>query len=179
MNLISKFLSLFDGEFRGLLLGFITIMVISVGLQSLLLWLGDMCLDAILFALVLISIGQIVALKLSDLFPYKGTAGGGILAMFYICLGIIGVYVCIVHPALLGWNLLVGALLLIFLDWIFLEKIGADMVIVGIAVGIGLCYCLGTYFAMLLNCLEPVAEIPEVVIISLATLFAWFRTAFD
>ena len=179
MELINKVQNFFDDEFWSALFGLIVTMVISVGLQSLVIWLGGMFLDVILFALFIIAIGQAIAFNFSDFFPYKRTSGGGTVSMIYVGLGIVGTYAYIVHQTPLGWTLLAGSLILMLLNWIFLEKIDADITYVGISVGVGLCYCLGTYFAMLLNGLEPVAEIPEIAIISLATLFAWFRPAFD
>lgn len=160
----------------GILVIFVLSAALSIGLQGLLIWIGGlfpsveglgMTIDA-LFGFILI-------------FPLLAGAGftdhtgnGSILLSL---LAIIGIYVCVV--LYFNWFVFIGCLVLLGLNLRRLVNIGGDSLwIYGIA-GAYLLYCIGAFFAMLLNNIVPVVDSYALIVLVLVTLGMWSIPAFD
>jgi hypothetical protein len=175
-------LKYFDERFWSELLALVIVVAVSIGLQCLLFSLGSvlngaklgMILDIVLFTLLMMAV--VPMLNGSDLLLPLSARKSGMIFVACIWLAIAGIYVCVIYPLSVWW--LIMCLLLLLLNWISLEKAGADTSLLSITVGMGLFYILGTYFAMLLNNIEPAIGGIGILAVAVATLVLWFKPCF-
>ena len=170
------FSSWFKEEFWGLVVLFLIVAAFSIGVQSLLFWIGGLFLsvenlgltiDAVLFMLLVLP-----AFIGAGLTNHRGN--GNILVGLT---AIMGIYISVVWYFHAG--ILVGCIVLLCSALWRLYKIGADHFW-----GLGgacayLFYCIGAYFAMLFNGLEPAINIYGIVTLIITTICIWLMLVFD
>lgn len=145
--------------------------LLSIGIQSLLMWIGglfpsvddlsramDVLLGAMLVAPIFVGAG---------LTENKGN-GNIILAM----LAIIGIYICVVYC--FSWLLLIFCILLLWLNLKRLDNLDGDTLWIYGGGCAYLLYCIGAYFALIFNDLEPDINTYGITVLSVATLCMWF-----
>lgn len=176
---LSKFASLFNEGIWSVFFYLIVVMALSIGIQSLVFWLGNLGFVAGLYAVLIITLLEVQAYSDSKLFPFKGTS---VMGAFYYCLiwlAVIGVYVCIIFPTPISWIISACFFGLLVVNWIGLECVNTDMTSLSLAIGVALCYCLGTYFTMLIFGHKPAVGIIEIIVLAVTALVIWFRPWFD
>ena len=178
----------FRDNFVSLCCVFAIILMFAVGLQSLLFWVGGLlpawrigCLSmgVILNLLVFASIIWLFSEIGSNqyFFPYKGTAEKGAFSGFTVMLLPLCVYICV--TSLYSWLALMLMVLLLVLCIRRLTKIEADVSRLGTLAGGLFVYCLGGYFAMLINGLEPAIDVYGLTLLAFVTIVLWFNPIFD
>lgn len=133
-------------------LAIVVALVISIGFQSLLIWVGDLLfagfgivLDTA-FALLVIS-PLLIGVCISDKFPplLKGMA--------LILFAIMGIYTSIVW--FFNWYSFIGCLAILLYGLYKMGRAGAKRVILHGFCGMILVYCISVYYAMLINGVSP------------------------
>ena len=166
----------FDDEFWELGLLFLVVAAVSIGVQSLIFWIGGlfpsvedcgMLIDSILCALLVLPL--LIGAGLTE-----GEGNGNIIVGL---LAIMGIYISVVWYFHAG--ILAGCLVLLFSALWRLHKLGADPLWTCGGACAYLLYCIGAYYAMIFNGLEPVISVYGIVILSIATLCVWFIPATD
>lgn len=165
-----------DEEFWNLVVLFLITAAFSIGVQSLLFWIGGLypsvenlglMIDAILgFALVFpIFFGSAMS-------NFEGDGN-----IFVGSLAIIGIYISVVWYFHAG--VLIGCIVLLYLALWRLQKIGADQFWTCGSACAYLLYCVGAYFAMIFNGLEPAINLYGIIALAVATLCLWLIPVFD
>lgn len=184
---IENFRKRIDAEFLGTVFGLLTIMVFETGIQTLCFLFGGTPtlmeglgyhFDVFFFA-VLILVIMYELNKSPKLFSKNERKKKGIFCVNFALLAIIGIFVYVINPTNLSWIWLAVCFLMMFQSWVLLERMKADTSILSLTFGAGLCYCLGAYFAMLINDIEPAIELKDIIVILIATVCVWFRPCFD
>ena len=187
MGDIQDLLKRLDAEFFGTVFGLITIMVFLAGIQSLCFLFGaaptlmeglGYHFDVFFFSVTLLVILYELR-KSPKLFPKNSGRKKGITCVTVALLAIVGIYVYVINPTDLSWIWLAVCFLMLLQSWILLERMKADTSILSLSLGAGLCYCIGAYFAMIFNDIEPAVELKDIIVISIATVCLWFRPCFD
>lgn len=172
MGKIKFFLSKWFGtDFRDFLLLLLAATVFSILLQGLFFVIGGlfpsienfgMMIDAIIFMLLVLF--QFVGGGLDN----RKRNGNIIIGL----LAIMGIYISVVWYFHAG--ILVGCLVLIYIDLWRLYKQGAEPVRLFFGACFCLPYCIGAYFAMIFNGLEPAINLSGIVTVAIATICVWF-----
>ena len=168
MKKIKNFCSSWFGEeFWELFIVVLVASAVSVGVQSLLMWIGGLCpsvqnlgltIDAILFMLLVLP-----AFIGAGLTNHRGN--GNILVGLT---AIMGIYISVVWYFHAG--ILVGCLVLLFSAMWRLHKLGVDTFWLAIGVYSYVCYGIGAYFAMIFNGFEPAINLYGIVILIIAAI---------
>lgn len=176
MGKIKNFLSLwFSSEILVIFIALIVLTAILIGLQSLLIWIGGLftsienlgiTIDAILGFVLLFP------LFLGAVFTNHEGNGNILVGL----LAIMGIYISVVWYFHAG--ILVGCIVLLCQSLRRLDKIGADPIWIHCGMSAHLLYCIGAYFAMIFNGLEPASSVYGIVILSIVTLCIWFVPMF-
>jgi len=184
---IENFKKRLDAEFLGTVFGFITIMAFLTGIQCLCFLFGGTPtlmeglgyhFDVFFFSLVLL-ITLYELRKSPKLFSEKDSKKKGVICVTFTLLAIIGIFVYVINSTNLSWIWLAVCFLVLLQSWILFEKMKADTSILSLALGTCLCYCLGAYFAMIFNNIEPAIELKDIIVIFIITVCMWFRPCFD
>ena len=150
----------FDEEIALCILLFLVVAAVITGVQSLLFWIGGLfpsvenlglTIDVVLGVLLILP--PFIAAGLTD---HKGN--GNIIVGL---LAIMGIYVSVVWYFHAG--ILVGCLVLLFSAMWRLHKIGVDTFWLAIGTYAYLFYCIGAYFAMIFNSLEPAINLYGII----------------
>ena len=167
----------FDGEFWAMILFLVMMAAVSIGIQSLLVWVGGLfpsvedcgrTIDAVLCALLILPIFIGVGL---------GSNFNGSWNILLALLAIIGIYICVVFW--FNWFLFGGCLILLLFNLIRLDRIGCESLWIYGGVCAYLTYCIGAYFAVVFNGIEPAVGICGITILSLVTLGVWLKPALE
>lgn len=165
-NFCGKWFGAEFGKFIFFLLG---VNVISISVQRLLIWAGwlhcGMMLDTILGMLLIMP--ALIAFALTK---HKGT--GNIIVGL---LAIMGIYISVVWYFHAG--ILVGCLVLLYSALWRLYKLGYNLMLILGGACVYLLYCIGAYFAMTANSLEPAINLYGIITLVVATLCVWFIPA--
>lgn len=180
MGKIKNFLNRwFDEEFWSNCFALVVLLVLSIGIQSLIFWFGGytfgLLIDALLFVALVIWGKSLV--HADNTFVYKGTNKKGWFCVSGLFLAVIAIYFSVVGiylQALLGVSLIV----FVFCG-LWLEKMQADTARLFFVLGLALIYCIGAYFAMFINSIEPPIVRPAIYLISAVTLLVWFKPTFE
>lgn len=165
----------FDEEFWGFVVLLLIIAAVSIGFQSLLMWIGGFfpsvedcgkLIDSILCMLLLLP--AFICFGLGSDFKGSGNCLVGLLA-------IMGIYVSVVWYFHAG--ILVGCIVLLYSALWRLYKISADPLWTHCGASAYLLYCIGAYFALLFNDIEPAINIYGIVTLIIATICLWFIPA--
>ena len=177
MGKIKYFFSKWLDEEVGLcILLFLVIAAVIIGVESLLFWIGGLfpsvqdlglMLDAILgFVLVFpIFFGSAMS-------NYEGEGDGN---LFVGSLAIMGIYISVVWYFHAG--ILVGCIVLLCSALWRLYKMGVDTFWVFGGACAYLLYCIGAYFAMIFNGLEPAINLYGIVTLIIMTICILFIPA--
>lgn len=143
---------------------------ISIGVQSLLIWIAELfssvydcgvMVDAILgMWLMLPALGAV--------WLQNRKGAGNILVGL---LAITGIYVSVVWYFYAG--ILVGCIVLLYSALWRMAKIGADSLWIYGGACIYLLYCIGACFAMIINGIEPAINLYGFIVLAVATLCIW------
>jgi len=176
MGKIKNFLNRwFDVEFGSNCFALVILLVLSIGIQSFMFWFGGhtfgLFADVLLF-IVLIVWGKSLVHN-DNTFAYKGTNKKGWICALCLFLAIIAVYFSVVEIYL--QSLLVLSLIVFVFCGIWLEKMKIDTARLFFVLGLALFYCIGAYFAMLINSIEPPIERIGFYLILVVTLLVWFK----
>ena len=172
MGKIKNFLSSWlNEELWELLILLLVAAVVSIGVQSLLFWIGGLFLSIKDCGMLIDTILGI--LLISPLFLGAGlTEGEGNGSIFVGSLAIMGIYISVVWYFHAG--ILAGCLVLLYMAlWRLYKIIGADPLWTCGGTCAYLLYCIGAYFAMIFNGLEPVINIYGIVTLIVATIGVW------
>lgn len=164
----------FDEEVGLCILLFLVIAAVIIGVESLLFWIGGLfpsvenlglTIDAILFMLLVLP-----AFIGAGLTNHRGN--GNILVGLTT---IMGIYISVVWYFHAG--VLTGCIVLLYLALWRLQKIGADPFWTCGSACAYLLYCVGAYFAMIFNGLEPAINIYGIVTLIIAAICILFIPA--
>ena len=177
MGKIKDFFSKWLDEEVGLcILLFLVIAAVIIGVESLLFWIGGLfpsvenlglTIDTILFMLLVLP-----AFIGAGLTNHKGN--GNILVGLT---AIMGIYISVVWYFHAG--ILVGCLVLLFSAMWRLHKIGVDTFWLAIGAFAYLFYCIGAYFAMIFNGLEPAIDLYGIIPLIVAAIGILLIPAFE
>ena len=162
------------GLLLAILSGFIGALAISIGFQSLLIWAGNLIpseynvgigLDALVGVLAIapIFIGAIV----SD--DFSTFAMGMVFAM----LSIVGFYISI--TLIFNPFVLVACMVVFVASVIKMHMAGATKIWLYLILGAYLSYCVGAYYALMLNGIEPAINMDGVNVLTLLLGVIWFK----
>lgn len=166
----------FDEKFWGLVVLFLITAVFSIGMHSLLFWIGGLFSSVENLGLTIDAIYGFV-LVFPILFGSTISNSEGDRNIFVGSLAIMGIYISVVWYFHAG--VLIGCIVLLYLALWRLQKIGADSFWTCGGSCAYLLYCVGAYFAMLFNGLEPAINIYGIVTLIIATLCLWLIPVFD
>jgi len=161
MKKIKNFLGKrFDGDILVFITIFLVIAAVSIGGQSLLLWIGGLFPSVAAMGLVIDSVLGLVLVLPAAVIAKSG--GAKVMA-----LALIGIYVCVVWY--FDWFLLIARSVVLLLGLRKLAEYADTLpLFYNIACLYLLCcllYCIGAYFAMICNGLEPEADIIGIAVI--------------
>lgn len=162
------------GMLLAILSGFIGALAISIGFQSLLIWAGNLipseynvgiALDALVGVLAIapIFIGAIVSDDLSSF----------AMGMIFAMLAIMGIYVSVTLH--FNWFILVGCIGVFVASVIKMHRAGATKIWLYLILGAYLSYCVGAYYAMMLNGMEPAIDAAGINILTILLGVIWFK----
>ena len=164
----------FDDEFWELGLLFLVVAAVSIGVQSLIFWIGGlfpsvedcgMLIDSILCALLVLPL--LIGAGLTE-----GEGNGNIIVGL---LAIMGIYVSVVWYFHAG--ILVGCLVLLCMALWKFHKLGANPLWTCGGACAYLLYCIGAYFAMIFNGLEPAINLYGIISLIVAAIGIWLIPA--
>ena len=162
------------GMLLAILSGFIGALAVSIGFQSLVVWAGNLlpvgynvgiALDVLVGALAIapIFIGALVSDDVSSF----------TMGMFFAVLAIMGIYVSV--TLYFNWFILVGCIGVFVASVIKMHRAGATKIWLYLILGAYLCYCIGTYYALILNGIEPAINMDGVNVLMLLLGVIWFK----
>lgn len=159
-----------------MILLFVVMAAMSIGLQSLLIWIGGLFplaglglgIDAVIGMLLVVPI--IIGIVLGSSFPGDGNL---LLAL----LAVMGIYISIVFW--FNWFVFIGCIALLWVNLLLLDRAGCDSFWLYCGACVYLLYCLGAYFAMHFNGIEVATDIWGIAVLSAATLCAWFKLSLE
>ena len=171
-NFLCKYI---NGDFWGFVL-FISVMAVySAVFQGLLIWIGGLFPSAKGLGLALdLLLGLVLVLPLflgAGLDKHKGNE-----SIIIALLAIIGIYVCIIFW--FNWLLLIGCIIVLYFNLRRLDKIGGNTLWIYSGGCAYLLYCIGTYFALIFNGIQPAADIYAIAILSIITFYIGVKPAF-
>ena len=177
MGKIKDFFSLwFEEEFRGLVVLFLIVAALSVGVQSLLMWIGGLFPSVQDLGLMLDAIlGFVLVFPIFFGSAMSNSEGEGEGNLFVGSLAIMGIYISVVWYFHAG--IFVGCIVLLCSALWRLHKIGADPFWVLGGACAYLLYCIGAYFAMLFNGLEPAINLYGIITLIVVAVCIWFIPA--
>lgn len=177
MEKIKDFFSLwFKEEFRGLVVLFLIVAAFSIGVQSLLFWICGLLSSAENCSMMTDTIFGML-LVLPPFIAAGSTKHKGNINIIVGLSAIMGTYISVVWYFHAG--ILVGCIVLLCSALWRLYKIGADPFWVLGGACAYLFYCIGAYFAMLFNGLEPAINIYGIVTLIITTICIWLMLVFD
>ena len=180
----------FDDEFGSALISLIIVTTISITVQCILLWtdalslvsefnLGTlsfgMVLDIVLFVAILVF--ALWTNNGPDTFIFLGTMGKGRVCLLFLTLSVIAAYISVIF--VYQWWVLLLSIAVLFLSEYALRRLKADDDRINLAFGIALIYCVGAYFAMLINNLEPTIDLWGLFAIMVTSIILYFKPAFE
>ena len=168
MKKIKNFCSSWFGEvFWELFIVVLVASAVSVGVQSLLIWIGGLYPSVQNLGLMLDAIlGFVLVLPIFFGSAMSNSEGDG--NVFVGSLAIMGIYISVVWYFHAG--ILVGCLVLLCSALWRLYKIGADTFWVFGGACAYLLYCIGAYFAMIFNGFEPAINLYGIVTLIIAAI---------
>ena len=157
-----------------ILSGFIGALAVSIGFQSLVVWAGNLlpvgynvgiALDALVGVLAIapIFIGAIVSDDVSSF----------TMGMFFAMLAIMGIYVSV--TLYFNWFILVGCIGVFVASVIKMHRAGATKIWLYLILGAYLSYCVGAYYAMMLNGMEPAIDAAGINILTILLVCVWSK----
>ena len=163
---------------------------ISIGIQSLLLWIGtfpymaELHIGTLSCGMILNTALFIVVLGWAwrrligpDTFIYKGTTKKG---WIFVLLSLLGISVIYIDTAFVhSWSVLAVSIIVLILCRILLAKLRTNTYQVDESFGITLMFCVGTYVAMLINSMEPAIDVYGITTILLFSIVMIFITRFS
>lgn len=164
----------FNEEILWCILLFLVIAAFITGVESLLVRIGGLfpsienlglTIDAVLFMLLVLPVFIMAALTE---FERNGDILVGLTA-------IMGIYISVVWYFHAG--ILVGCLVLLYSALWRLYKLGYNLMLILGGACVYLLYCIGAYFAMTANSLEPAINLYGIITLVVATLCVWFIPA--
>ena len=163
------------GEFWGLLTVLIAMTAMLFGLQSVIIRIGELfpsveCLGIAIDAVL----GFILIAPLflgSSLTEHEGNGN-----MFVASLAIMGIYVSVVWY--FNWFCFIACIVILWFNLRWLEKLGGDVLWIYCGACFYILYCIGAYFALLINNFAPAADIYGIAVLSAAAIVGWMYPVF-
>lgn len=180
MGKIKNFLNRwFDEEFWSNCFALVVLLVLSIGIQSLIFWFGGyifgMLIDVLLFVALIVWGKSLI--HTDNTFVYKETNKKGWICVLCLFLAIIAIYFSVVGIYL--QSLLALSLAVFVFCGIWLGRMNVDTNRLFFVLGLALIYCIGAYFAMFINGIEPPIDKSGFFLVSGATLVVWLKPAFE
>ena len=165
-----------DEEFWNLAVLFLIVAALSVGVQSLLIWIGGLFPSVQNLGLMLDAIlGFVLVFPIFFGSAMSNSEGEGDGNLFVGSLAIMGIYISVVWYFHAG--ILVGCIVLLCSALWRLYKMGVDTFWVFGGACAYLLYCIGAYCAMIFNGLEPAINIYGIVTLIIAAICILFIPA--
>ena len=158
----------------GALASFVIGLAVSVGLQSLLIWSGNLFLAE--YNIGIISTTIIGLIGISPLLIgaiFSDDFSVFTMGMVFALLAIIGIYISIVWY--FSWIAFAASLAVLLYGLYKMDCAGAEKVLLHGFLGTCLFYCMGAYYAMLINGLAPAIDIVGMTILAAVVVGIWFK----
>ena len=159
-----------------MLCGFIFAVAVSIGFQSLVVWTGNLLpgeyglgIDALIGVLMVMPI--FMGALISD--DFSTFTVGMVIAM----LAVVGIYVSV--TLYFNWFLFVGAMALFIVTLIKMDRDCTKKFWLYAVWGGYLCYCVGAYYAQVLNGIEPVMDVTAINILTALMVIVWSKPFFS
>lgn len=185
MEKIKKSRKYSGSEFLSSFLGLIMVMMMSIAFQALAFRIGSLYaienlgfyLDGGLFAFLFIAAIYATNRMNGGVFKLSKSKRSGAINLIAIWIAVFVIYIYVLRPIPDRINLpeILVCLLIVLINLYALKTLKADTSILILTVGITLIYCVGTYFAMLINSIEPVIDIYSIAVLASITLIVWLK----
>ena len=177
MNEIKSLFKPSYGVFGAMLVGIIVAVAISVVLQSLLIWIGGLfpSVDKNLGVEFDGIVGMLLVFPIIFVAIFKNFDGN--VSLLLSGLAIIGIYDTTVW--FFNWIMLITFVAVLLFSLNNLDQTGCNKFVVHGIMCSYLIYCIGAYYAMIINGIEPVIDIYGIIFILLTALYIGFTSVSD